>query len=158
LSPDGVLDGTPLYKGLYNFNIIITDSAQPAHSITRFYSIAIYEDGEFPPVNLTNGPNLGTFAIGTIQIQLNGSGGDGSYHVSLTPGAPPIPGMRVQDGQPLPTFFGSGAPGGFLGVITATGVYSTSIRITDAVSPDKYFDKAVTFRVVDSVFLSQTSS
>src|SRR5437899_1239716 len=65
-------------------------------------------------------------------IRLSASGGAPPYHYSLTPGAEAIPGTRVQDGAPLPTFFPSNVTAGFLGVITTPGTYQTSIRVTDS--------------------------
>src|SRR5207253_1875360 len=64
-----------------------------------------------------------------------------------------LPGTRVQDGAPLPTFFPSNVTAGFLGVITTPGTYQTSIRVTD--STGSFIDRPITIIVSPLSILSQ---
>jgi len=43
LSPDGVLSGTPLYEGTYDFTITVTDSSKQPQSVSWTYPITINE-------------------------------------------------------------------------------------------------------------------
>ena len=141
-STTGVFHGTPQATGQYFFSVDISDGT-PGHVVTRSFSLAIYAAGANPPLNLPFGPNFGPLLLGNFTNQLTATGGVAPYHYSLTPGATPVPGMRVQDGQPLPSFFTS--PGGFIGVLTDSGVFHTSIRVTD--STGAHFDRAITMTV-----------
>jgi hypothetical protein len=143
LGTGGTLSGTPTDSGQYSFRLTVTDAA--GHVLTRWFSMSIYAQGTQPPLDLPIGPDLGTWGLGGVFIQLSASGGLPPYHYSLTPGAPTVPGMRVQDGQRLPTFFPADVTGGFIGVVTTPGTYSTSIRVTDAAS--SHFDRPVTITV-----------
>ncbi len=154
LDANGTVSGTPTAGGQFNFNVVTTDSAGRIH--TRGFGIAIYPAGVNPPLNLTIPSNLGTFLRGFVSIQLTTTGGAPPYTYSLPPGATVIPGMRVQTGQPLPTFFQPGVTGGYLGVMTTSGVFSTTIRVTDSL--EATFDRAVTFTVSPLHLLSQTNS
>ncbi len=100
--------------------------------------------GEIPPLNLSIGTTF-NLLLGQNTIQLFTTGGTAPYHYTLTPGATEVPGMRVQDGQPLPTFFSTTITGGLIGVITTPGTYTTSIRVTDAAA--RVFDRAITVNV-----------
>jgi hypothetical protein len=151
LSPSGVLSGTPTSTGQFFFTVTATDSVGQVAS--RSYSLAIYALGEVPPLNLAIGTNFGPNLVGPFSLQLTTNGGVAPYHYSLTPGADVVPGMRVQDGQPLPTF--NTSTGSYLGVIATPGVYRTSIRVTDAAAHT--FDKAITITVSPLANLSQTS-
>lgn len=150
-SGDGVLSGTPTATGFYVFSIAVTDSAGQTARTT--FNLSVYAAGAVPPLNLTISPSFGPSIVGVLQIPLTASGGHAPYHFSLSPGATPIPGMRVQDGQPLPPFFSQGV-GGFIGVITNPGTYNTSIRVTD--SSGNVFDKPVTITVANIAMVSQT--
>src|SRR6185503_16704012 len=152
LHPDGVIDGTPTARGQFFVQVKATDLG--GHILIRGFSILTYGPGEIPPLNLPIGPNL-TGSIGQFTLQLNGTGGTPPYHYSLTPGAPEVPGMRVQDGQPLPTFFSTTVTGGFIGVLTAPGTYNTSIRVTDSVGHS--FDRAISLTVSPLALLSSSS-
>ena len=152
LASTGTLSGTPTATGLYFFAVNATDTAGQVN--LRTFNVSIYPAGTFPPLNPTFGPNFGPLAVGTVFIQLSATGGAAPpYHYSLTPGAPVIPGTRVQDGPPLPTFFPSSVTAGLLGVITAPGTYNTSIRVTDAVGNTA--DRAITITVTAHHILSQ---
>jgi hypothetical protein len=144
LNANGSITGTPTSAGAYNIIVQATDTS--GNIAIRFFTINIYQSGP-PPLNLPIGPNLCCSSVGPIQYQLQASGGTPPYHYSLTPGATPVPGMRVQDGQPLPTFFSlNNGTGGFIGVVTAPGVYNTSVRVTDSLGVT--FDRAVTLTIL----------
>jgi 6-phosphogluconolactonase (cycloisomerase 2 family) len=83
-------------------------------------------------------------AIGVNSFVLQASGGTPPYAFSITPGFPAPPGFRVQTGLQLPTGFPAGA-GGFLGVATTPGTFTTSIRVTDATAAT--LDQPLTFNI-----------
>jgi hypothetical protein len=149
LSGDGTLSGTPTHTGQFVFSVVMTDGSQSA---TAFYTLFVYAAGVTPPLDLSNGPSLGTFALGQQTINLSATGGVAPYTYSLTPGSPAIPGMRIQSGPPLPS--GSTATGAFLGVLTTPGNYTTSIRVVDSVGT--VLDRLVTMSVLPLHELSQT--
>ena len=84
-------------------------------------------------LTLNIGPTLNG-VLGVYTFTLQASGGTAPYHYSITPGFTAPAGFRVQDGPPLPTHFTVSpfGTGGFLGVATTSGTFTTSIRVTDA--------------------------
>ena len=106
-------------------------------------------------MSLNFGPTVGPNVVGVVTYQLTASGGLPPYHFSYSPGATVIPGMRVLDGPPLPTSFPSTVTGGFAGVILNTGVYTSSLRVTDSAS--NTFDRPITWTVVNTAPLAQGS-
>jgi uncharacterized repeat protein (TIGR03803 family) len=152
LSSSGQISGTPTQTGFFGFTVNVADSAN--HVSSRNFNVPIYPAGVYPPLNWTLGPNFGPFTVGLNSIQLSGvSGGLPPYHYRYTPGTTEVPGMRVQDGQPLPTNFPTSVTGGLVGVITAAGTYPTSIRVTDSLG--NTFDRAITVTVSPLHILSQ---
>jgi hypothetical protein len=155
LSSGGTLNGTPTASGAYFFTIAITSGG--SLPLLRSFNVSIYPNGVNPPLSFSFGPNIGTFSLGQLSVQLfNASGGAPPYHYSLTSGAAADSfGMRVQDGQPLPTFFSTTTNAGYIGVMAATGSYNSSIRLTD--STGATFDRPFTFNVSSLTILSQTN-
>jgi hypothetical protein len=153
LSSAGVISGTSTASGQYVFTVVVTDASSRTQS--RTFNLSIYCATCTPPLFLDAGPNFGPISIGRFTVQLAATGGAAPYHYSLTPGATVVPGMRVQDGAPLPTSFPSNVTGGYIGVLTAPGTYNTSIRVTD--STGATFDRAITVSVVGFNFVSQTT-
>ncbi len=149
LSSGGAIGGTPTSAGQYYFNVTVTDGA--GNTNTRGYSINVYAAGAAPPLILNFGPNPGPVSVGPFQFGFSASGGMPPYHYSLTPGATPIPGMRVQDGPPLPQGFNTA--GAFIGVVTEAGTYNSSIRVTDSL--ENTFDRAITLTVSPVELLDQ---
>ena len=97
-------------------------------------------------LSLPIGPTLNA-SLGVNTFVLQASGGTAPSRYSITPGFTPPPGFRVQDGPPLPTSF-TVAPfgtGGFLGVATTSGTFTTSIRVTDATAA--FLDKPITLNI-----------
>ena len=112
-----VLSGTPTATGQYQFTL--TNSAGPSGAIVSTFTLSIYPAGVNPPVDFTIG-NQGTFSLDLVTITLSGAtGGSGTgYLYSLTPGSTPVPGLRFQNGPPLPTSFGAGINAALMGVGT----------------------------------------
>src|SRR5262249_44465438 len=101
-----MIAGTPTSPGLFSFSMTASDSA--GHVMLRNFALSIYPRSAFPPINATSiGPNYGPFGVGAVNsIQFNATGGAPPLHYSITPGfGAGIPGMRIQEGLPLPTFF-----------------------------------------------------
>ncbi|HEV8344925.1 MAG TPA: putative Ig domain-containing protein, partial [Vicinamibacterales bacterium] len=157
LTSAGLLSGTPTGPGQFGFLVTVVDTAGNRASV--FLNLAIYPQGQTAPLFLNLSSAFGPLVIGQFTIQFNAqntTGGVPPYHYSLSPGANVIPGMRVQDGPPLPTFFSSSAFGGFIGVIESPGVYTTSIRVTDSANPPHTFDRPITLTVSPLTFVSQS--
>jgi hypothetical protein len=151
LSPAGVIIGTPATPGQFVFTVSVTDGLQIA---SRSFSLSIYPAGAQPPLFLNIGPSFTTI-VGRFTAQLAATGGVAPYHYSLTPGATEIPGMRVQDGAPLPLSFASNVTAGYIGVLTAAGTFNTSIRVTD--NTGATFDRPITLVVVPFTIISTQS-
>ena len=144
--------GTPAAPGFFGFTLLAADAG--GHTLSRGFTVSIYPAGTYPPLTWFFGPNFGPFQVGNLTLQLSGVGGGlAPYHYSLTPGAETIPGMRVQDGQPLPTNFPLSTTGGFIGLITAPGIYHTSIRVTDSLG--NTIDRAIALTISPLHILSQ---
>ena len=142
LTSAGVLSGTPTTVGQYFFNLTATDSSN--NILTRNFNVSIYAAGTTAPLGLSFGPFINT-SIGSESFSLAAFGGTPPYHFSQAPSAATITGMRVIDGPPLPTFFASNITGGYVGVLTATGVFTTTLRVTD--NTGAFFDQPITLSV-----------
>ena len=79
----GVLSGTPTGASLVNVTVRVTDTA--GNFATRFFSVAIYPTGVFPPLNLNIGTNfVAQFGIFTFSINTSSvSGGLGAVPAFL---------------------------------------------------------------------------
>lgn len=153
LSAAGVLSGVPTTRGYFSFNVRATNGTQ---STTRSYTILIYAAGENPPLDLPFGPNVGPGMLGSWTFSINSpTGGVAPYTLSYAPGAPEIPGYRVQSGGPLPTFISSSAPYALVGIGTTAGVYPTTLRVTDSVG--QILDKPIVVTISPLVHLSPTT-
>lgn len=135
------ITGIPTSAGQFSFSARVTDAV--GNTVTRFFSVSIYPPGVTPPLNMSLSTTFTLSAPGQISIALAPTSGLPPYHFSLTPGATPVPGMRIQEGPPLPNGFT--APAGFIGVIATSGVFTTSIRVTD--SAGHTIDRATTITV-----------
>ena len=111
---------------------------------TRQFTLTIYNAGYVPPIELPSVAVTNQASVGQLTVGLTAIGGKPPFTYSITPGAPVIPGMRVQNGPPGPLNVTGEAF--FMGVIPAPGTYPTSIRVTDSVGT--VFDKAVTYVAV----------
>jgi hypothetical protein len=147
-SSSGQLSGTPTASGLFSF--ALTNSVGPLSAV---FSLQIYPSSYNPPTfNLSNQ----VWPLGVVNgsnLALTATGGSGSGYVfSLSPGADPVPGLRIQNGPPFPTTGFSSAQGALLGVLTQPGVWPTSIRVTD--SAGNFFDRPITVTAVPIHVLS----
>ena len=152
LSSGGLLSGTPTGTGQFSVAVKVTDAANNTRSAS--FVLSIYCNGCAPPLFISTGPNF-TNPLGNFTTPTFASGGFPPYHFSSTPAAPTVPGLRVQDGAPVPTNFAGGANQGVIGVLTTPGTYNTSIRVTD--SQNNTFDKAWTVTVLGFHVVSQTT-
>jgi hypothetical protein len=148
----GVLTGSPTASGRFSFSITATDPA--GFVATRFLSFDVYPPGVVPPLSLSFGPTL-TTSLSVRSQQLVAAGGVPPYHYSLTPGFQDVPGIRVQDGPPLPNGFPATNVGGWIGVLATPGVYNTSVRVTDSLG--SVLDKPMAATVTDLTLLSNSS-
>ena len=149
LSAGGVLSGIPTSTGQYNFSVVSSDGNTAAR---KGYTLNIYAAGALPPVSLNLSNIVGPTQFGRNFLGLQASGGTGTGYVyTYSPGATPIPGARVQTGQPVPTFLGT-ATSALMGVISPS-TYNSSIRATD--SAGNFFDRAFTYTVLPLTLLDQ---
>jgi hypothetical protein len=151
LSSGGVLSGTPTGPGYFQFNVTARDANSAIRTLT--FWLQIYPAGVHPPLRFTFGPNLGTSLIGVWTYTLSASDGYPPYTFSYTPGANTIPGMRVQNGAPLPTNFASNITAGFIGFPATPGSYSSSLRVSD--QSGAFVDQPFTWNIVNTAPLSQ---
>jgi Putative Ig domain/Putative binding domain, N-terminal/Viral BACON domain len=152
LNSDGTLTGTPTASGHYFFSLLATDSNAPTAPLRTFYSIDVYPFGQRPPLEFWVGPDLGTHQVGRFTYQLSAQHGAPPYTFSLV--GPEIPGVRLQSGQPLPTWFGVNTAG-LLGVLTTPGTYTTTLRVTDALN--NHVDRQVRLQVTSLADLSSSA-
>lgn len=156
LSSAGVFSGTPTGSGQFFFTVIATDSSTPGAPFVRSYSLAVFPPGGHPPVQLNTGGTFGPFTVGQVNISLNAQDGQPPYTFSMTGGT--IPGMRLQNGPPLPTFFSTTTTAGLLGVLTTSGTYTRTLRVTDSSpGPDNFIERSITIRVTSLNSLSQNT-
>lgn len=151
LSSGGLLSGTPTAVGRFSFNVLVTDGA--ANTLRAYFEVSIFEAGDFPPIELFL-PQFSPFTLGSsITHSLNATGGSGVYTYSISSGAPAIPGVRLQNGPPLPTYATSSAM--LLGVLATPGTFTTSIHVED--SAGNQVDVPFTVTVLSINVLSQNS-
>lgn len=139
-SSAGVLSGTPISAGTFNFTVTATDASTGTGPYTgsRAYSLTI--SAPTIVMNPTSFPN-GT--VGTAYSQtITSSGGTAPYSYSLVSGALPI-GMSFSSG------------GVFSGTPTTGGSYSFVVRSTDS-SPGTGPYNTTTNYTVNIDFLPQT--
>src|SRR5262249_15771087 len=80
-------------------------------------------------LQMNSGPNFGTFSFGDLQLELDASGGDGTYVWSVISGSLP-PGVLLRtDRAP---FFSNNASAGLIGVATTPGTYAFTLSVSSA--------------------------
>ncbi|MBZ5585201.1 MAG: Ig domain-containing protein, partial [Acidobacteriia bacterium] len=123
----GVLSGTPSSAGLFNFGVQVTDSN---NGLRLWVTLPIYPAGQFPPVAVNGGPDLGTWPVGIVNYGLYANGGTPPYTLTLT-GASLPPGIALR--TDMPPGSNPGANAALLGVLTAAGgPYAFTLTATDS--------------------------
>ena len=78
---------------------------------------------------ISQGPNLGTFSIGPVQIPMTATGGNGTYVWQITAGSLP-PGLSLRTDPD--TWFSTNSSAGVIGVATTPGTYNFTLQVTSA--------------------------
>lgn len=116
LDPGGYLFGRPLKPGSYEFTLTVTDSARPAHSVTKDFksqvTAALLLEWQNPPsvqgdqitgsVQVSNGTEQDDFDLTVIIVAVNEFGRAtalGYQHTTLKPG---VTNFAIQFGSTLP--------------------------------------------------------
>lgn len=116
LDPAGYLFGRPLKPGTYEFTLTVTDSARPAHTVTKDFktevAAALFFEWQNPPsvqgdqiigsVQVSNGTQEDDFDLTVIIVAVNEYGRAtalGYQHTTLKPGVTNFP---IQFGSTLP--------------------------------------------------------
>ena len=121
----GLIAGTPTQPGQFQFTVEVVQAGTGVVVAIRTFTLTIYSAGAGTPIDVVPGAlNLGVRSIGSQQVNLNGSGGNGIYSWSLLSGTLP-PGMRVRR-----TPFGD--QWALQGVATTPGTYNFTLRINSA--------------------------
>ena len=109
------LDGTPTHSGQFSFALRATDGA--GNVLTRSLTLSVYPAGVTPPVNILEGSNFGTLAIGEIQQGLTPRVGPAAYHMVARVGraASRRLGSNRRD---LPPWFLASQNAGLIGIAT----------------------------------------
>jgi hypothetical protein len=99
----------------------------------------------------TNGGtyNLGTQPLGSVDWWLKAQGGTPPHKFSFSPGAVPIPGIRVGTSPDVPPWYNSDQMGSLLGVAVTPGAYSSSLRVTDGAGQTADVSIALTIAAID---------
>ena len=112
----------------------------PTCTVTSGTAVAVTGGATTPSINFSlaaipvgqgQGPNFGTFSIGQVEIPLAATNGTGPYTWSLAPGSLPLPpGLSLRTDRA--SWFPGNASSGIIGVATAPGTYTFTLRVTDA--------------------------
>jgi hypothetical protein len=127
-SSTGLINGTPTQPGQFQFTINAIDSG--TNPLIRTFTLYVFAAGQTPPLSITNSPNLGTWTIGEVQLQLSASGGTGTYSWGRVSGSLP-PGLAIR--TDVPSNFAVGSSG-LIGIASAPGVYNFTLSVTSGTS------------------------
>jgi hypothetical protein len=131
LAAGGLLSGTPGASGTFTFTARVTDSATPAASASREFTLVV---GEFPFVITTTSP-LPDAELGVAYgQQMQASGGTGTLTWELADGNLPS-GISLLGGGQL------------AGLPLELGLFTFTVRATDSASPPRTTTKAVSLLV-----------
>ncbi|MCD7983194.1 MAG: putative Ig domain-containing protein [Desulfovibrio sp.] len=120
LSNDGKLTGTPKADGTYTFTVTVTDSASPAVTASKAFSLTVGA----APLSITTTSPLPNATVGTTYSQtFAATGGTGSHT------------FAVAAGSSLPSGLLLSNTGTLTGTPTADGTYTFTVTATDSASP-----------------------
>src|SRR5215471_549452 len=85
-------------------------------------------------IQITAGPNFGSWTLGEDQIALTTTGGSGTQTWTVHSGSSLPPGFAVR--TDIPPYFPSGTQAGLIGLATQTGTYNFTLDVTDASGSD----------------------
>ncbi len=124
LSSSGSITGTPTDPGQYQFTVTIKDSATTPNTLPLLFTVFVYPAGSAPPIIL-NASTTFSRTIGPTEIEIDGSGGNGTYVVTVDSGTLP-PGMSLR--QDFPSYFTSFAVTNLSGVALTPGAYNFTLK------------------------------
>jgi hypothetical protein len=113
--------GTTGTSGSYGLTAAVSGPASAAGSSAANTSI----------ISFSQGPDLGTFSIGDVEIPLTATGGNGEYKWSIISGSLP-PGMALRT-DPA-SWFPASATAGLIGIVTTPGTYHFTLKVTSGSS------------------------
>ena len=129
LSPAGVLSGTPTTPGTSTFTVRVTDSANPAATATKSFTLTVSD------LAIDTAATLPAAAVSVPYTEtLLASGGTSPYTWALSSGTLPAP-LTLS------------AAGVLSGTPTAAGTFSFSIKATDSASPAASVTKSFSLTV-----------
>ncbi len=133
-SGGGLISGTPLESGAFNFTVRLIDSSAPANVFTRNISLFI-NSGTAVTLSIGGGPRLSDTTLrAQVGTNISVSGGTSPYTWALAPGSSLPAGLYMLQGTALNSF--SGAPAGgvrILGNPQTPGMRTFTLQVTDAV-------------------------
>lgn len=124
LSPAGVISGTPTAAGTISADIKVTDSATPAVTATKVFSITVNPAALI--ITTTSPLAAGTLGAVYGPVPLLATGGTGSYTWSNPAGTLLAAGLTLNT-----------VTGVITGTPTAAGTITASITVTDSATPAK---------------------
>lgn len=135
LSTGGVLSGTPTTEGTSTFTISVTDSATPANTASKSFSLTVAAAGS-PLTITTSSLPAATFGTNYASTNLAATGGTVPYTWALATGSAALPrGMSLSSAGAL-----SGQP-------LASGTFNITVSATDSASPATTVTKNLTLTV-----------
>ncbi|WP_288956896.1 inverse autotransporter beta domain-containing protein [uncultured Desulfovibrio sp.] len=137
LSNNGTLTGTPTADGTYTFTVTVTDSASPAATASKEFSLTVGA----APLSITTTSPLSSATKGLAYSQtFVATGGTGAYT------------FAVADGSSLPSDLSLSNDGKLTGTPTADGTYTFTVTMTDSASPAVTASKAFSLTVNPGVY------
>lgn len=133
LSSAGVLSGTPKSSGPSTFTVDVADSATPAHTVTKSFTLAV---NAAPALAVTTASPLPPGIQGTPYTQtITATGGVAPYTFSLAPGSALPAGLSLSSAGVL-----SGTPSG-------SGTSTFTVDAADSATPADTASKALSLTV-----------
>jgi large repetitive protein len=127
ITNSGVLSGTSLVSGDYNISVMVTDSFNPPHSITKNLSLHIYSNLVIATESLPDG------------LEKN------DYIYSLSAGGGKVPYFWTANG--LPSGLSLGSYGGIFGTPASAGDYNITAYVNDSFDPSNNASRAFSLHI-----------